>query len=293
MPQSTDSTTTLLTLKTQLERSLTAAQTNASHLREQLSHVNALLMNQLLSTTASQPAQVEAVVPNVEVIAPAKPLSLAPASPKTKASDSQTKVEPQPAQSRTSRELLPAYRGLTRLEAISRVLQATPGQEVTADSVSQALFGELSAAEHKAERKSLNTQLYKGAVQKLWKKGKTPATFLIDATKAPKTDQPTPTATAKAPSKAKPTTATAKSRKSLDVLPVYQGMSKREAIAQILAHHSGEVLHHDTIIQMLYGDLSLKDLKDERVRIKTALLTGVKDSKWQKATAPSSYFIWF
>jgi NADH dehydrogenase FAD-containing subunit len=50
-------------------------------------------------------------------------------------------------------------------------------------------------------------------------------------------------------------------------------------------------LHHDTIIQTLYGDLSPEELKAERTRIKTALLTGVKDGKWQKASVPSNYLL--
>jgi hypothetical protein len=53
----TDTTLTdsLTALKTQYERSLTQANTNASHLREQLSHVNALLLNQLLQSKGVVP----------------------------------------------------------------------------------------------------------------------------------------------------------------------------------------------------------------------------------------------
>jgi hypothetical protein len=116
---------------------------------------------------------------------------------------------------------------------------------------------------------------------------------------APASDRPEPKATprkAKAPTtqpkaKAKPTTAPAKSRRSLEVLPAYRGMSKREAIAQILEQRLGEVLHHDTIIQALYGDLSSEDLKKERIRIDTSLHNGVKANKWKKAPVPASYVI--
>jgi hypothetical protein len=38
----------LITLKSQYEQALSEVETKASHLREQLSHVNALLLNQLL-----------------------------------------------------------------------------------------------------------------------------------------------------------------------------------------------------------------------------------------------------
>ena len=198
MPQSTPTsspTNSLITLKTQLERSLTTVQTNANHLREQLSHTNALLLNLLLPTIAPQPAQVEAVV---EAIAPHPEYAPAQAAP-------------------------------------AKPLEIAP------------------AAEAPASTKTKTTTQQKA--------------------------------------KAKPTPAPAKSRRSLEVLPVFQGLKKWEAIAQILAQQSGEVLSQDTIIQMLYGNLSTEDIKAERVRIKTALLTGVKDGKWQKASIASSYFI--
>ena len=203
MPPSTPTpslTDSLTALKTQYERSLTQATTKASHLREQLSHVDALLLNQLLQGNGVMPSQTQAEVPVVEAKASHKDYAPSPAAeaPTAKAIASES---PRP--------------------------KATPRK-----------------------------------------------------TKAPAAQPET-----------KPTTAPAKSRRSLDVLPAYRGMSKREAIAQVLAAASGEVLHHDTIIQTLYGDLSPQDIKDERVRIKTALLTGVKDGKWPKAFEPSSYFI--
>jgi hypothetical protein len=296
----------LIALKSQYERSLTAANTKASHLREQLSHVNALLLNQLLPSNGVVPELIQsaAEVPVVEAIALASAQSLAtspaaeaPASdipqPNASTRNPKAKAEPQPtpaAGKRSPRPLLPAYRGLTRLEAIAQLLQATSGQDVTAAQVSEGLFGPLSAADHKAERKSLNTQLYKGQSQKLWQKGTAPGTFTIGAPTPHESVQPAPISNAPA-TKAKAQATTSAKRKSLTLLPAYAELSKGEAIAQVLAAASGEVLHHDTIIQTLYGDLSPEELKKERVRIKTALFAGVKDGKWRKASVPSSYFL--
>jgi hypothetical protein len=50
-------------------------------------------------------------------------------------------------------------------------------------------------------------------------------------------------------------------------------------------------LHQDTIIQMLYGDLSLEELKKERVRMDTCLRNGVKANKWKKAPVLASYVL--
>jgi hypothetical protein len=303
----TDTTLTdaLIALKTQYERSLSQATTNASHLREQLSHVNALLLDRLLPSNRVVPQQtqsgsdvpVEAIAPSSAQTLATSPAAEAPTSesfahrlrPKLKASPLKPKAADETAPGkRNIRPLLPAYRGLTRLEAIAQILQTTPGQDVTTEQVSERLFGKLSAAEHKAERKSLNTQLYKGQSLKLWQKGTAPGKYKIGAPTASKSIPTTPKSLS---TKAKaPATAVAK-RKSLTLLPAYAELSKGDAIAQVLGQYPGEVLHHDTIIQTLYGDLSLEELKAERTRIKTALLTGVKDGKWQKASVPSSYFL--
>jgi hypothetical protein len=292
----------LVALKTHYEQALTEANTNVSHLREQLSHVNALLLNQLVPTQAliksAEPAPTLQVADaQVERLALAPVTAEAPAidTPEPKASSRKPKVAPEPTPvlgKRSPRPLLPAHEGLTRLEAIAQLLQATPGEEVTAAQISEGLFGTLSAADHKAERKSLNTQLYKGQSLKLWQKGTAPGTFRVEAQTSSKSTQPTPktpATKAKAPAKT-PATTTAK-RKSLTLLPAYAQLTKRDAITQVLTAASGEVLHQDTIIKTLYGVLSLEELKEERTRIKTALLTGVKDGKWQKAFEPSSYFI--
>jgi hypothetical protein len=286
MPQSTPTpqslTDSLIALKTQYERSLTNASTKASHLREQLSHVNALLLNQLLQGNGVVPqlAQSVAEVPVVETIALA-PAAEAPASdrPKPKASDRKAKAEP--PRGRSPRPLLPVYAGLKRLEAIAQLLQATPGQDVSTDQVSEGLFGKLSAAEHKAERKSLNTQMYQGVVRKLWQKGTKTGTFLASASASSKSVQPTTKAPATTPPK----------RISLTVLPAFEGMTKLDAIATVLGQNLGEVLHQDTIIQTLYGDLSPEDLKKERVRMDTCLRNGVKKNKWKKAPVPASYVL--
>jgi hypothetical protein len=85
--------------------------------------------------------------------------------------------------------------------------------------------------------------------------------------------------------------AAAKKRDSLTVLPAFEGMTKLDAIAKVLEQNLGEVLHQDTIIQMLYGDLSLEELKKERVRMDTCLRNGVKANKWKKAPVPASYVL--
>jgi hypothetical protein len=340
----------LIGLKSQYEQALTAAEANEALYKEQLSHINALLLNQLVPSARvpSLQAYIETTVPSLVAGGDANALSnspaLAPAAEVVEASPStnnvlpskpraqkgkSTKTAPLSAQTtgkRVPSSLLPAYQGLKRLEAISKVLGSKQGEEVSIDSLIQSLFGDLRPAQHKTERLRLKTLMYQGVKLKLWQKAATPSNYLISAqpgkgkgraskkaskpvsapaakpaaraatkvapSRAKKAAQPllSKSGKAKAP-KAKPTATETKKRISLPLLPVYQNMTKLEAIAQVLGQHRGEDLHHDTIIQSLYGDLSPKELKEERVRIKTALLGGVKNKKWKKATVPSSYFI--
>jgi hypothetical protein len=332
----------LISLKSQYEFALTEASSKAVYLREQLAHVNALLLNQLLPPSQLKPlqAQVDAaptlalsaqIEPEKEksVLAPPltvpEPISIPDTAPVSKpraqkrlSTKGASKVE-KVASKRNSLPLLPAYQGLLKLDAIAKVLEAGRNQEVSIDNVVQVLYGNLSAAEHKAERLRMKTALFQGVKKGMWQKSTTPSHYFIGSlkgqgrktTKASSTVNATkaiatPTATESIPaSKPKktpsvsargnnaksPQIGTPSKRKSLPLLPEYAGMKKLDAIGIVLEKNKGEVLHHDTIIQMLYGDLSLADLKEERIRIKTALLTGVKFNRWEKSPIPSSYLL--
>jgi hypothetical protein len=332
----------LISLKSQYEFALTETSSKAVYLREQLAHVNALLLNQLLPPSQLKPltakfeaastlalsAQIETVkekpvltpstvtesISSPDTVAVSKPPAQKRASAKG-ASTKGTSKEEKVASKRNSLPLLPAYQGLLKLDAIAKVLEAERNREVSIDTVVQTLYGNLSAAEHKAERLRMKTALFQGVKKGLWQKSTTPSHYLIGSLKgqgrktikgsstaksikaiATKTVESIPASkspkTSSKVSKAKSTqTNTTSKRNSLPLLPEYAGMKKLDAIGIVLEKNRGEVLHHDTIIQMLYGDLSLADLKDERVRIKTALLTGVKNKRWQKSPIPSSYLL--
>jgi lipoprotein-anchoring transpeptidase ErfK/SrfK len=99
------------------------------------------------------------------------------------------------------------------------------------------------------------------------------------------------TAIAKAPA-AKTETAIASSEISApSLLPVYKGLNKLEAIAQILSQQSGHALHQDTIFQLLYGDISPEVLKNESQRIRASLFQGVRKGLWDKSTDQRSSYL--
>jgi hypothetical protein len=75
------------------------------------------------------------------------------------------------------------------------------------------------------------------------------------------------------------------------LLPVYKGMNKLEAIAQILTQQSGQPLHQDTLFQLLYGDISPEVLKNESQRIRASLFQGVRKGLWDKSTDQRSSYL--
>jgi hypothetical protein len=304
-----NSTPNLIELRHHYESIIAQSQYQAAQAKEQLAHIDALLVNGIL-----QAQELPAV--EIAAFAPSEPASAIPvlnaqaedSAPRTgleldediEEPSHTAKFTPAPeakAQGSRSRLLLPAYQGLLRLDAIAQVLQNSPGQEMTIDALIPALFGNLSTADHKAERFKLKSLLYQGEKKKLWQKGKTPASYLINTTQAIEKIQSTPAAAKTPTSKAKTPAANAKSaiaprggQDSISLLPAYAGMNKLEAIAQVLTEQSGHVLHQDTIFQLLYGEVSPERISEESKRMRASLFQGVNKGLWEKASnQPSSY----
>jgi hypothetical protein len=299
------STATLIELRHHYETIIAQAQSQASQAKEQLAHIDALLLNGLLQGAM----QTRTAVIAPEQPAPATALELDEAE-----EDSRSQAEPSPSReakatpvpepipqgNRIPRPLLPEYQGMMRLAAIAKALQSNPGQDVSIDSLSQSLFGDLSASDRVLERKRLYTLLYKGEKLGLWIKGKTPYSYSISQSKTTKKIQSTSNASEP---KLKASAARTKAaiaphpesfpreKASLSLLPAYEGMTKLEAIAQVLTEQSGHVLHQDTIFQLLYGEVSPAVLNQESKRMRASLFQGVSKGLWDKSTAQTSSYL--
>ena len=299
-------TPALLELRRHYEsRSITPpSNSQGTDVSELLQHIDALLLSELTRTqgldvlpaqlapqelpalpSASTTASSEAVAtPNIDTIPESEPLQ-------------------QTTSDRTPRELQPAYAGLKRLEVIAQALQTTPGQDMTTESLIEELFGNLSPSEQKSERKRLNTLLYTGEKKGLWQKGKAPSSYRIGKTTAAKTaSKPTAeptestsktTVPEQSSSTASKASATPPARPGqLQLLPEFEGMSKLTAISKVLSDHAGQVLHQDSIIKLLYGELSPEVLKAETRKLRSSLFQGANKGLWDKAPKQlSSYLV--
>jgi hypothetical protein len=305
MTNSTHNLNSLIELRQHYENIIAQSQHQADQAKEQLAHIDALLLNGLLQGEMQTLTAV--IAPDQPVLTAAPILDrtpdnrtaqelaedvedfLARAKPSRKAKA--TPEQPILSGNRIPRSLLPAYQGLKRLEAIAQVLQSTSGQEVKIDSLSQALFGDLSVSDRVSERKRLYTLLYKGEKLGLWKKGQTPYSYLVGNSKmAENTQSKSKILEPKAKDFAAkiaiaPHPASApRGQCSLSLLPAYAGMNKLEAIAQVLTEQSGHVLHQDTIFQLLYGEVSPEILSKESKRMRASLFQGVTKGLWDKST---------
>ena len=74
-----------------------------------------------------------------------------------------------------------------------------------------------------------------------------------------------------------------KSRNELQVLPKYRGLSKFEAVMQLLQSNAGSILHVDYIVRTLYGELEPNAFKVAKDRVSNTLYTGHKQKNlWAK-----------
>ena len=64
------------------------------------------------------------------------------------------------------------------------------------------------------------------------------------------------------------------------MLPIFQSLSRPEAIEQVLAEHIGTIVHIDFIVKMLYGELEPDTFKLIKGRVQSSLTKGKESNKW-------------
>lgn len=81
---------------------------------------------------------------------------------------------------RTPLPLLPAYEGMTKLEAIAKVLSEKPGRILHQNSIFQLLYGNLSPQTISAESRRMRASLFQGVQKGLWQRSlEYPSSYVI------------------------------------------------------------------------------------------------------------------
>jgi hypothetical protein len=343
-------TTPLIELRHHYQDIIAQAEYQVTQAKSQIEHIDALLVNGLLQ--AQEPTVLKAgVILDMPALAAAsltdfdsdaqtsqsanglsEPKASATKARTTKAkaqaaAKTKTATKTQAAKTATSsgREsfpLLPAYQGMTKLEAIGQILSEQSGHVLHQDTIIQLLYGDLSPEVLKVESRRMRASLFQGVTKGLWQRApKQPSSYIGKSGKArksktaesedTKTKEGAKTAkivqsknastppTARAGKKSRTATATkavvakkssSRGREQVLSLPAeYAGLSKIDTVAKVLDENKGKVMHMDDIIEQLYGKLSGNELKAEKVRMKDVMTRGVKRKLWQKAEGvPSS-----
>jgi hypothetical protein len=169
---------------------LEGAENQANHAKEQLVHLNALLIDQMLTpglaladlgTAEFSSPSLPPAAAEIPAFTPApldlSSISRAPkATAKTKVKVPVTKGRKAPGQmSKSSTRdtvlpLLPPYGGLTKIQAVTKVMEERVGKEVHLDDVILVLHGQLDKITLRQERGRMRNLMWRGADRKLWDK---------------------------------------------------------------------------------------------------------------------------
>ena len=243
------------------------------------------------------------------------------AEPTTSTAETSAPEQSSPTTRAGQLQLLPAFEGMSKLAAISKVLIDQAGQVLHQDRIIELLYGELSPEVLKAETKRLRASLFQGASRGLWDKApRQLSSYLVKASKSRKA-KPTEASESAAPElpetpsteaetssaklerkQSKPKTEKAavsqpkqasRGREQVLSLPTeFEGLSKIEAVSKVLADQSGTVMHIEDIIERFYGELPKAELKAEKDRMKDVMTRGVKRGLWSRASGiPSSFVV--
>jgi hypothetical protein len=313
-------TSDLIELRHYYENLVAQSESQATQAKAQIEHIDALLVNTLLQTQGQITLRAD-ILENVPATLSAAQTQATEATQNiSKASLSKaktTKLKPEEKASFRSREsfpLLPQYEGMTKLQSIRQILSEQSGHALHQDTITQLLYGDLSAEVLKIESRRMRASLFQGITKGLWQRAlRQPSCYIIQSDNGHKSPagaersisaEPSLYPVASSTKLGRKPKASTESRAKEDALVMpatrgrtqvlslpaqYAGLSKIDAVAKVLEKDLGTVMHMDEIIQHLYGKLTDNELKLEKVRMKDVMTRGVQRKLWQKAKGvPSS-----
>ncbi|MBE8992283.1 hypothetical protein [Nostoc sp. LEGE 12450] len=74
------------------------------------------------------------------------------------------------------------------------------------------------------------------------------------------------------------------------MLPIFQSLSRPEAIEQVLVEHIGTIVHIDFIVKTLYGELEPDAFKLIKGRVQSSLTHGKETNKWFSVPTKPGYY---
>jgi hypothetical protein len=177
------STTALLELRHYYQNQVAQAEYQSAQAKTQIEHIDALLVNGLRQKqeTPVPNAGVVSGTPERDVIPAKMPTSsesaatatmlVSQATVKTKISAKGETKKTGVSRGRTQVLSLPKkYMGLSKIDAVAKLLEENSGTVMHIEDIIQALYGKLPRAEHQAERVRMKDVMTRGMKRNLWRK---------------------------------------------------------------------------------------------------------------------------
>jgi hypothetical protein len=301
---------------------VTDAEHQAGHAREQLNHINALLVDQMIAPGASaiaisygtdkanaSSAELPPALPEASNVSTLEESALLPALTEAKPSRSSTRTaksqgrkssakptgskvkakaasDPEPVPTQTEQgtvlretvlPLLAPFTGMTKTQAVAKVMEDHAGKVMSLDDIIDLLHGALDRNTLQQERKRMRTIMWRGVDRQRWDKvkGKDSHYTLRAKAKASAAGQQKPAAKSAGTQKKK-------AGKSTPVNPLANGNSLMGSVEQVLASNQGTPMRAEAIASALYGDLSPARLTEVKKQIADRLAKGAKAKRWQR-----------
>ncbi|MBW4550446.1 MAG: hypothetical protein KME35_04970 [Aphanocapsa sp. GSE-SYN-MK-11-07L] len=292
----------------------------AIHARQQLAHINALLMDQLLPTvdlasipsTTVQPNALPATrqeAPNPPALPSGTPpevnqLSKPAVKVKSKSSKPAIAAKAKPPTNKKrpgsplQLPLVAPYSSMSKIAAVGQVLQEHRGSSVNPETMIQRLYGELNIADQKAEQGRMRATLNQGVRKGLWNKSKgRGGDYTLE-----QPNPPSESAVEKPPSKAKrsqnppqpksqPATEPAVAKPALGKGKA-RGQSLMEQVIDVMIAHPREVMTSEIVAKEIFGSLPSWEWAAIRKRISGIFSQGVKEGKWERVPNEKGVYIY-
>jgi hypothetical protein len=297
MPTLSDTTPfveTLIALRDRYLSTLLSTPQQANYAREQLNHINALLIDQGVFPEALSPRQDslaladpidEKPILSTQTLRtnPRKAVDKTPAISSSAKSATPTQDQPERSSRETILALLPEFTGMSKTAAVTQVITDHSGQILHLDDIIRLLHGDLDESALREERKRMRTILWQGVERQRWErvKGKdahyTLSNKLLSAATPSKRKFPGKPAPAQSLPAQRKQTGKAKSEQ----IAVISG-SLMGAVEQVLADNRGIPMRAEAIAEVLYGQLSPARFLEVKKQISDRLAKGVKTQRWQR-----------
>lgn len=249
----------LISLKDHYQALLAEYENKAAHLREQMSHVNALLVEQLVENQHLIQSLVEL------------------------RSHYQALYEQQQQKAAQVREQVAHVNALLANQIVWQNQQLVSIQAATLDREEQQV---LSEAKEPQSSEAPQPTLESTVPPNTQTESEPPATPFPTTAEQKEPKSETVTSNKESDQTHSSQVSTLKTR----MLPEYQHLTKTQAVEKLLQDHEGSILHVDYIIRALYGELDADAIKAEKPRMYDTLSNGMEKGSWEKVPGQASCY---